>query len=70
MTKDELKARGIASLPSSLKEAVKALEANDVIKDSLGEHIVNEFVTAKYIEWDKYRTQVTEWELESYLNAY
>ena len=70
MSKAELKERGIASLPSSLKEAVKALEANEVIKDSLGEHIVNEFTTAKKIEWDRYRTQVTEWELESYLNAY
>ena len=70
MSKTELKERGIASLPSSLKEAVKALEANEVIKDSLGEHIVNEFTTAKKIEWDRYRTQVTEWELESYLNAY
>ena len=70
MTKAELKERGIASLPSSLKEAVKALENNEVVKDSLGEHIVNEFTTAKKIEWDRYRTQVTQWELDSYLNAY
>ncbi|MBE7708593.1 MAG: type I glutamate--ammonia ligase [Cyanobacteria bacterium SIG27] len=70
MTKTELKERGIASLPSSLKEAVKALENNEVVKDSLGEHIVNEFTTAKRIEWDRYRTQVTQWELDSYLNAY
>ncbi|MBQ7287015.1 MAG: type I glutamate--ammonia ligase [Candidatus Gastranaerophilales bacterium] len=70
MSKAELKERGIASLPSSLKEAVKALEANEVIKDSLGEHIVNEFTTAKKIEWDRYRTQVSAWDLEYYLNAY
>ena len=70
MSKDELKEANIPSLPSSLKEAVKALEQDDVIKDSLGEHIVNEFATAKRIEWDRYRTQVTQWELDSYLNAY
>ena len=70
MSSKELKNANIDSLPSSLKDALKLLEQNDVVKDSLGEHIVNEFVTAKHIEWDKYRTYVTQWELDSYLNAY
>lgn len=70
MSKDELKQAGIKSLPSSLANAVKALEEDEVVKNSLGEHIVNEFITAKQIEWDKYRTQVTQWELDTYLNAY
>ncbi len=70
MTKDELKEAKIESLPGTLIEAVNLLEGDEVIKDALGEHILNEFITAKNIEWDKYRTCVTQWELNTYLNNY
>ena len=70
MNSQERKDAGIESLPDSLANAVKLLKEDEVVKESLGEHIVNEFVTAKEIEWDKYRTYVTQWELDSYLNAY
>ena len=64
MTKKELKTAGITSLPGTLFEAV------EIVKDALGEHILDEFVTSKGIEWDKYRTCVTQWELETYLSNY
>ncbi len=70
MSINEHQNAGIESLPDSLINAVNMLKEDEVIKDSLGSHIVNEFVTAKQIEWDKYRTYVTQWELDSYLNAY
>lgn len=70
MTPKELKQAGITSLPGTLLEALFFLEKNDVIKDSLGEHILNEFISTKKREWDKYRTYVTQWELDHYLNAY
>ena len=70
MSYKELKKAGIKSLPSTLYEAVELLKENDVVKDSLGEHITNEFVMAKQIEWDKYKTCVTKWELDTYLNAH
>lgn len=70
MDKKELEKANIESLPSSLINAIEALKKDEVIKNSLGEHILNEFITAKEIEWDKYRTYVTKWELDSYLNAY
>lgn len=70
MSKKELAQANIDSLPKTLIEAVDLLQEDEVIKAALGEHIVNEFVTAKNIEWDRYRTTVTKWELDSYLNAY
>ncbi len=70
MTPRELKEANIDSLPGTLIEACNLLEEDEVVKDALGEHILNEFLLAKHIEWDKYRTAVTKWELESYLNAY
>ena len=70
MTPKELKKAGINSLPGTLIEAIYLLEKDDVIKGALGEHILNEFLTAKHIEWDIYRTYVTQWELDHYLTAY
>ena len=67
MTSDERKEKGIISLPGSLEEALWELKRNPLIKKALGEHIYNEFVTAKEKEWDDYRTKVSEWEIENYL---
>ena len=41
-----------------------------IAKKALGEHIVEEFVTAKDIEWDSFRTYVSQWELDKYLARY
>ena len=70
MTKKELKQAGIKSLPGTLYEAIELMKKDDVVKDSLGVHILNEFMTSKYIEWDRYRTYVTQWELDNYLGSY
>ncbi|WP_424358328.1 type I glutamate--ammonia ligase [Methanocella sp. MCL-LM] len=70
MTKEERLQRGIRSLPSSLSEALDELEADDLIKSALGEHIYDRFITAKRIEWDNYRTKVHQWELDQYLSIY
>ena len=70
MSARELRKAHIDSLPGTLIDAVRLLEKDDTIKDALGEHIYNEFVATKYREWDGYRTQVTKWELDRYLNNY
>ena len=43
-------------------------EADEIIKDALGEHIYEEFVSAKEKECDKFRTYVTPLEVDMYLN--
>ena len=68
MTKKERKRAKIDSLPASLEEAMELLDKNNIIKDALGEHIYNEFVSAKEKECDKFRTYVTPLEIEMYLN--
>ena len=67
MTSEKRRQRGIKSLPGNIIEAVNCLREDDVIRDVLGEHIYGNFVEAKKIEWDVYRTQVHEWELDQYL---
>lgn len=70
LTEEERLQRGIRSLPSSLSEALDELEADDLIKSALGEHIYDRFMTAKRLEWDEYRKQVHQWELDRYLSTY
>lgn len=67
MTAEERAARGIDSLPASLKDAVEELKTSEVIKDALGEHVFTKFIEAKEKEWDDFRTKVHQWEIDEYL---
>ncbi len=62
--KDEL---GIENLPVNLYEAVNELEKDEFIKEALGEHISEKYIEAKKHEWEEYRAQVTDWEIDQYL---
>lgn len=67
MTEAERREEGIDTLPANLFEAIRELERDPVIRRALGEHVYERFVTAKKIEWDRYRTMVHAWEIEEYL---
>ena len=62
--------KGIRELPGTLGEAIDELESDPVVGEALGDHVLSHFVSAKRAEWDEYRTQVTGWELDRYLEAY
>ena len=62
--------RGIDSLPASLEEALNALKQDQLIIDTLGEHVFNQYVAGKEKEWDEYRTRVSSWERDKYIIAY
>ncbi len=66
----ERKRLKIESLPGSLKEALDYMQRSLIAKTALGPHIVEEFVTAKEIEWDNFRTYVSQWEIDKYLAKY
>ncbi|KKK33467.1 glutamine synthetase [Salinicoccus sediminis] len=70
MTREEREAVGVKDLPSTLYTALKALREDEVIQDALGAHIYRQFNSNKSVEWDMYRSQVSEWELNQYLNQY
>lgn len=57
-------------LPSSLNQALKALEEDDVVREALGPHTHDMFISAKRLEWEDYRLEVTNWEIENYLPNY
>jgi glutamine synthetase len=60
----------IDDLPHDLNEALDELEKDEVIRGALGDHVTRHFVEAKRQEWRDYITQVSAWELESYLAKY
>jgi len=70
MSEPERVSKGIASLPGSLYEALEELKKDTVIKEALGEHILDRFLEAKTREWDCYRKEVHPWEIERYLATY
>jgi len=67
MGEEERTRRGIGTLPASLYEAILLTENSEVVRKALGEHVFNNFIANKKLEWDEYRTQVTEFELKRYL---
>lgn len=70
MNDEERAAAEIASLPSSLHEAISELKENEVMRRTLGEHVFEKFIEGKLREWDEYRTKVSEWELNKYLTMF
>lgn len=61
---------GVKALPRTLEEAINELKKDELIKEALGEHIVNKFIEIKEREWEEYRCSVSEWELKKYLQRY
>lgn len=67
MGAEERARRGISQLPESLHEAVNRLEESELMRETLGDSVLDWLVRTKRTEWHDYRTRVTAWERDSYL---
>ncbi len=71
---DQLRARGLDTLPSNLLQATMELERDEVIREALGEarneDYVDYFIRVKQEEWNRYHEQVTPWEVKEYLTRF
>ena len=67
MSNEERERRGIGTLPGSLIEAIHITEKSELVRKALGNHVFDAFIKNKKIEWDHYRTHVSEYELKRYL---
>jgi glutamine synthetase len=67
LTDGERRALGMTPLPTSLNQAITAMENSELVAETLGEHVFDFFLRNKREEWRDYRRQVTEWERERYL---
>jgi glutamine synthetase len=67
MSEAERAEAGIRSLPEDLHAAISYAETSELMRRTLGEHVFNKLIENKRLEWDRYRSQVTNYELEQYL---
>jgi glutamine synthetase len=65
---------GIDVLPANLLDATRELERDDVMRAALGscgkEDYLDYFVRVKRDEWQEAHEQITQWELDRYLQLY
>ena len=66
---DEIRNRGIKTLPQSLAEAVSELRNDEVVRGGLGV-IGEEFINIKEAEWRDYHGEVSRWEIDRYLTMF
>ena len=67
MSEEERRMRGIKSLPESLGEALHHFSRSELMREILGDHVFMHFLHVKRREWEEYRAQVTQWEIEKLL---
>jgi glutamine synthetase len=67
LSPDERRRLGIEQLPETLGEAIEETAESELVLRTLGEHMFNRYVEIKRKEWDDYRVQVTQWELDRYM---
>ena len=67
LTKEEMQKLSIELLPSTLQEAVSELKKDTFVQGVLGSYVSQKYIEAKQKEWDEYKTQITNWEVEKYL---
>lgn len=70
MSPAERAENNISDLPSTLHNAVKAFERDEVVKNALGKHLTQSFIDSKDLEWASYRQTVSNWERDQYLELY
>ena len=64
LSRQELRDRGLRTLPESLGEAVELFAESELMREVLGEHIFDYLVKTKRAEWNEYQGFVTSWELD------
>ena len=67
---ESLVKKNIGLLPTSLAEALDALKKDKVLQETLGQHLFERYIDVKTKEWDEFKKQVTNWEIDTYLDIF
>lgn len=62
--------RQIQTLPNSLQDAIEVMASDNLVMNALGPYISERYIAAKEQEIEAYNQQITQWELNEYLNRY
>lgn len=69
LTPEQMREKGIKTVASNLKEAIEELAKDEVIRGALGMDTFAKFYEMKSEEWESYRTSVSKWETDHYLDC-
>ncbi len=67
---DEASLKKLRSMPGSLGEAIEELSRSELVRETFGDHLFEAYIEGRTREWDEYRINVSQWELERYLPIY
>jgi glutamine synthetase len=67
LSEEERTRYDIDTLPGSLNRAIEYAENSEILRETLGDHIFEQFITSKKVEWDDYRIRIHPYEIERYL---
>lgn len=70
LTERDERERGVGTLPKSLRQAIFELDADSVVRATLGDHLYHAIRDAKLAEYERYRRAVHPWERLAYLKLY
>jgi glutamine synthetase len=74
MNAEQRAAEGIDVLPANLLDATRELERDDVLRKALGTtrdgDYVDYYIKVKQAEWQQAHEQITQWELDRYLQLF
>ena len=67
---DEIAELGVSRLPENLSDALNALQRDSLLREALGERLIDSFLKLKRAEWRAYHGTVSEWEINRYFTFY
>lgn len=67
LTPEQMAEKGITTVAADLAEAMDALKDDEVIRAVLGEDMFQKYYDAKMQEVDEFRTSVSQWEIDRYI---
>lgn len=70
MNHEQLAKRGVSMLPRTLAQALDAFAKDPISEAAFGRGPKDEYLRLKWLEWDKFHSEITEWEWERYANFF
>ncbi|MCB1472709.1 MAG: glutamine synthetase [Rhodobiaceae bacterium] len=67
---DAYHGRGLKQIPKTLREAIAALDGSSMLREALGDNVINHYVHTANWEQAEYDRRVTDWELKRGFERY
>ncbi|MEI7827045.1 MAG: type I glutamate--ammonia ligase [Euryarchaeota archaeon] len=67
MTPQQLETNGIGALPENLGLAIKEAKDSELVRNALGDFVFDRLIQLKMKEWEEYRAQLSQYELDKFL---